>query len=92
MASNNGRLLAALCSLMILAAFIGSTESVRCCLSYTKRPLPCRRILDYSIQTINTSCDINAVIFHVSGRFICADPSHHLTQRRMKCVDQKKAA
>ncbi|XP_060949907.1 C-C motif chemokine 20b [Limanda limanda] len=84
------RLLEAFCTLVLLSTFICSTQSARCCLSYTKRMLPCQRIVDYSIQTINKSCDINAIIFHVRGKFVCADPSKPWTQSRMTCVNEKK--
>ncbi|XP_040921907.1 C-C motif chemokine 20b [Toxotes jaculatrix] len=90
MASSKVCLVASLCSLVILTTFIGSTQSASCCLRYTRRPLPCRRLLGYTIQTINTSCDISAIVFHVPGRFVCADPSQKWTQRGMKCVDEMR--
>nr|XP_046226820.1 C-C motif chemokine 20b [Scatophagus argus] len=83
-------LLAALCSLLILSTFIGSTQSASCCLRYTRRQLPCRRLLGYTIQTINTSCDINAIIFHIPGRFVCADPSVSWTRRGMLCLEERR--
>ncbi|XP_058485992.1 C-C motif chemokine 20b [Solea solea] len=89
--NSNMRVMAALCTIVILSTFIRSTQSTgNCCLMYTKRPLSCRRLLDYTVQTINTSCDINAIIFHRPGRFVCADPSKRWTQRAMKCVDDMK--
>nr|XP_020455222.1 C-C motif chemokine 20-like [Monopterus albus] len=90
MASCKMCFLAALCSLVILTAFISGTESASCCLRYARRPLPCKQLLGYSIQTINTFCDINAVIFHLPERFVCADPSMRWTQRGMKCVDEQR--
>ncbi|XP_018534813.2 C-C motif chemokine 20b [Lates calcarifer] len=90
MASSNVRLLAALCSLAILISFIGNTQSASCCMRYTRRPLPYKQIMGYTIQTINNSCDINAIIFHVPGKFICADPSMKRTQQRMKFVDEMR--
>eukprot|EP00064_Thunnus_orientalis_P017875 superscaffoldBa00003925_g17961 len=92
MASGKTYLVAALCSFIIISTFVGSTQSASCCLRYYryKRPLPCKRLLGYTIQTINTSCDINAIIFHLPGRFMCADPSMTLTQMMMKCVDEKR--
>ncbi|KAG7526989.1 C-C motif chemokine 20-like [Solea senegalensis] len=88
--NSNMRVMAALCTIVILSTFIRSTQSTACCLMYTKRHLSCRRLLDYTVQTINTSCDINAIIFHRPGRFVCADPSKSWTQRAMKCVDDMK--
>ncbi|XP_026148099.1 C-C motif chemokine 20b [Mastacembelus armatus] len=88
MASGKVCVLAAVCALVILTTLISSTDSASCCLRYTRRPLPCKRLLGYSIQTINTSCDINAIIFHLQGRFVCADPSMQWTQRAMKCLDE----
>ncbi|XP_047423947.1 C-C motif chemokine 20b [Mugil cephalus] len=90
MANGKVLLMAVLCSLIILTTFIGNAESASCCLNYTKRQLPCRRIKGYTIQTINTSCDIKAIIFHVKGRFVCADPTQSWTQNRMKCVDERR--
>ncbi|XP_042255902.1 C-C motif chemokine 20b [Thunnus maccoyii] len=91
MASGKTYLVAALCSFIIISStFVGSTQSASCCLRYYRRPLPCKRLLGYTIQTINTSCDINAIIFHLPGKFVCADPSMTWTQMRMKCVDEKR--
>ncbi|CAK6968593.1 C-C motif chemokine 20b [Scomber scombrus] len=91
MASSKVSLLAALCSLAILFSCISSTQSASCCLRYSRRRMPpCSRVLGYTIQTIKTSCDINAIIFHLPGAFVCADPSKHSTQIRMKCVDDKR--
>ncbi|KAL3040761.1 hypothetical protein OYC64_011705 [Pagothenia borchgrevinki] len=90
MASDKVCFLATLCSLVILSTFIGSTQSASCCLRYTSRRLPCQRLLGYTVQTINTSCEIEAIIFHLRGRFVCADPSSIDTQREMKCVDERR--
>ncbi|XP_034718531.1 C-C motif chemokine 20b [Etheostoma cragini] len=79
-----------LCSLMILTTFISSTQSASCCLRYTKRQFPCQRLLGYTIQTMINSCDLRAVIFHLPGKFVCADPSTNWTQRGMKCVDERR--
>ncbi|AWP21059.1 putative C-C motif chemokine 20-like [Scophthalmus maximus] len=77
-------------SLVIFTSFIRSTESVSCCLRYTRRPLSHRRLLGYTIQTINNSCDINAIVFHIPGKFVCADPLMKWTQRGMKYVDERR--
>ncbi|XP_034021942.1 C-C motif chemokine 20b [Thalassophryne amazonica] len=90
MASSKLLLLTAVCCFIILTTFISSTQSASCCLIYSARPLRCRRLLDYTIQTNGASCDINAIIFHVPGRFVCADPRLEWTQRCMKCVDERK--
>ncbi|KAK1884779.1 C-C motif chemokine 20 [Dissostichus eleginoides] len=90
MASGKVCFLATLCSLVILSTFIDSTQSASCCLRYTSRRLRCQRLLRYTVQTINTSCDINAIIFHLPGRFVCADPSSIRTQREKKCVDERR--
>ncbi|XP_028288639.1 C-C motif chemokine 20b [Parambassis ranga] len=90
MAGDKARLVAALCSLIVLAAFIDSTQSASCCLRYSRRPIPCKRLLGYTVQTINTSCDINAIIFHVPGRFVCADPAMNWTKRGVKCVEDMR--
>ncbi|XP_068438240.1 C-C motif chemokine 20b [Clinocottus analis] len=90
MASCRVCLPALLCSLVILSSFIGSTQSASCCMMYTSRPLRCQRLMGYTIQTIINSCDINAVIFHLPGRFLCADPSSKWTLRGMKCVDERR--
>ncbi|XP_026217828.1 C-C motif chemokine 20b [Anabas testudineus] len=90
MASGKVCLLAALCFFVILTNFIGNTQSASCCLRYTKRPLPCKRLTGYTIQNINTSCDIDAIVFHLEERFVCANPRMVWTQHRMKCVDEMK--
>ncbi|XP_030612411.1 C-C motif chemokine 20b [Archocentrus centrarchus] len=90
MASSKTCLVAVLCSLVILTTFISSAQSASCCLRYSKRQPPCRRILGYTVQNINNSCDINAIVFHIAGRFVCADPSKLWTQKIMKCVDEKR--
>ncbi|TNN45020.1 C-C motif chemokine 20 [Liparis tanakae] len=90
MASSRVLLLAVVCSLVILTSFIGSTQSASCCMMYTPRRLPCQRLMGYTIQNIFDSCDINAVIFHLPGRFVCADPSSKWTKRGMKCVDERR--
>ncbi|XP_059183118.1 C-C motif chemokine 20b [Centropristis striata] len=82
--------LAALCSLVILSTFIGSTQSASCCLMYTRRHPPCNRVMGYTVQNINTSCDIPAVIFHLPARFLCANPSDAWTQKVLKCLDERK--
>ncbi|KAM8881210.1 C-C motif chemokine 20b [Synchiropus splendidus] len=92
MASGKVRLFSAVCCLLILSAFIDSTHSASCCLSYIRRPKSCQVMLGYTIQTITQSCDINAVIFHVHGRFLCADPRAAWTRIGMKCIDDRKTA
>uniref|UniRef100_A0A3B3VU67 C-C motif chemokine n=1 Tax=Poecilia latipinna TaxID=48699 RepID=A0A3B3VU67_9TELE len=57
------------------------TSVSSCCTRYTKKKLPCLLVKNYSIQTIHGSCDINAIIFHVNGRFVCADPTKAWTKR-----------
>ncbi|KAM3593537.1 uncharacterized protein V6R79_014878 [Siganus canaliculatus] len=85
----SGKVLAALCSLIILSSFITSADSVSCCLRYRRHRFPCKPLLGYTIQTINGSCDINAVIFHLPGRFICADPLSGHTKRAMACINNR---
>ncbi|KAK7881630.1 hypothetical protein WMY93_030039 [Mugilogobius chulae] len=78
------------CSLVLLSQLIVPAQSWSCCLKYTKRPLPCKRLLAYSIQTINGNCDISAVIFHqTNGRFVCADPLSPQTQRGIQCIKER---
>ncbi|XP_008288625.1 C-C motif chemokine 20b [Stegastes partitus] len=90
MTGSKAFLIAALCSFIILTSFTGTAESASCCLRYSRRPLPCRRLLGYTIQTMNGACDINAIIFHTPGRFVCADPKLKWTQIGMKCVDDMR--
>nr|XP_057915378.1 C-C motif chemokine 20-like [Doryrhamphus excisus]XP_057916956.1 C-C motif chemokine 20-like [Doryrhamphus excisus] len=79
-----------LTSLLVLMTFTGRTQSASCCLRYHDIKLPCQRLLGYTIQSMGKSCDINAVIFHVPGRFVCADPSRNWTQRGMRCIDERR--
>ncbi|XP_052358378.1 C-C motif chemokine 20-like isoform X1 [Oncorhynchus keta] len=78
--------LTVLLSLLILT-LIPSTKSADCCLKYTRRPVPCRRLKDYTYQTITSSCDIHAVVFHTRrDKFVCADPSQDWTKRVQRCL------
>ncbi|KAK2859705.1 hypothetical protein Q5P01_004325 [Channa striata] len=90
MASNKACLTVTLCSLLILTTFISSAQSASCCLRYTKRHLTCRHMTGYTIQNTNTSCDINAVIFHLPDRFVCANPRMLWVQKAMKCLDETR--
>ncbi|XP_060920748.1 C-C motif chemokine 20b [Labrus mixtus] len=90
MTSGRVFLLAALCSLFILTTFIDSTESARCCLCYSRRHLKCSRLLGYTIQTSTASCDIEAIIFHGKGTFICADPLSSHTQKLKRCLERRR--
>ncbi|KAF6735559.1 C-C motif chemokine 25 [Oryzias melastigma] len=83
-------LAAALCSLLFLSTLLSSAQSASCCLSYSRRRPPCKLILGYSIQTITGSCDLHAVIFHLPGKFLCADPSMKWTQKLRLCVEERK--
>ncbi|CAG6010738.1 unnamed protein product [Menidia menidia] len=80
----------ALAALLLLTALISSTHSASCCVRYTRRPIPCKRLLGYSVQNIRGSCDIRAVIFHLRGRFVCANPSERWTQRGVRCLDERR--
>ncbi|XP_042366199.1 C-C motif chemokine 20-like [Plectropomus leopardus] len=90
MASGKVFLLAALCSFIILSTFISSTQSTSCCLRYVRPPVKSQQLLGYTIQTINNSCDIPAVIFHLPGKFLCTNPSNLRTQKLMKTIDERK--
>ncbi|XP_007555781.1 C-C motif chemokine 20-like [Poecilia latipinna] len=90
MESNKARLFAALCAFLIVCSFVCSSDSASCCTRYTKKKLPCLLVKNYSIQTIHGSCDINAIIFHVNGRFVCADPTKAWTKRAVTCVDERR--
>ncbi|XP_051970832.1 C-C motif chemokine 20-like [Xyrauchen texanus] len=75
---------------LIMGAFIIETESVSCCLRYTKRPIRCGILIGYGIQGITRSCDIPAIIFHTEkGKSICADPAQRWTQNRIICLKIK---
>ncbi|XP_029004495.1 C-C motif chemokine 20b [Betta splendens] len=89
MAIRKMHLLAALCCFVILTTFVCDTQSASCCVSYSRRPVHCRRLIGYTIQHINV-CDLPAIIFHLPGRFVCANPREEWTQRAMKCVDEPR--
>ncbi|CAL1596499.1 unnamed protein product [Knipowitschia caucasica] len=75
----------------LLTQILVPAHSRSCCLKYTKKHLPCKRLLAFSLQSMNRNCDINAVIFHqTNGRLVCADPLSANTQRGMKCVNQRR--
>ncbi|KAG9328263.1 hypothetical protein JZ751_015479 [Albula glossodonta] len=52
----------ALLVIFTLNAFLLQTESVNCCLSYTKRYLHCQRINKFTIQNKNGFCDLDAIM------------------------------
>uniref|UniRef100_A0A3P9LML6 Chemokine interleukin-8-like domain-containing protein n=1 Tax=Oryzias latipes TaxID=8090 RepID=A0A3P9LML6_ORYLA len=81
MTNSKACLAAALCSLLFLSTFLSSAHSASCCLRYSRRRPPCKLLLAYSIQTITGSCDLPAVILHLPGKFLCADPSMRWTQK-----------
>uniref|UniRef100_A0A8C6UXC5 C-C motif chemokine n=1 Tax=Neogobius melanostomus TaxID=47308 RepID=A0A8C6UXC5_9GOBI len=77
-----------LCSLMLLSQLIIPAHSCNCCLKYTRRHLPCKRLLSYKFQDIKHNCDINAVIFRQSnGKLVCANPLLDHTQKCIKHVE-----
>ncbi|XP_037549980.1 C-C motif chemokine 20b [Nematolebias whitei] len=90
MASSKVCLVSALCSFIIFTICISSTESVSCCMRYSKHPPPLKKILGYNIQTITGSCDISAIVFQLPGRFVCADPSTDWTQKALKIIDVRR--
>ncbi|KAI1891356.1 hypothetical protein AGOR_G00142970 [Albula goreensis] len=71
-----------------LNAFLPQTESVSCCVSYTKRNLHCKRMKGYTIQSMTDFCDLDAIIFHTkSDHLVCADPSKPETDRIIECLN-----
>ncbi|XP_054621693.1 C-C motif chemokine 20b [Dunckerocampus dactyliophorus] len=85
-----GRKVYILTALLVLMTFTGRTHSASCCLGYSVARLPCKKLLGYTIQSMGKSCDINAVIFHLRRKFLCADPSKDSTQRGMRCIDERR--
>ncbi|XP_077365626.1 C-C motif chemokine 20b [Festucalex cinctus] len=87
-----GRTVYLFAALLILIAFTGNTHSASCCLRHIKpkRRLPCQRVLGYTYQSMGKSCDINAVILHLPGSFLCVKPTASWTQRAMRCVDERR--
>ncbi|KAM9436898.1 C-C motif chemokine 20-like [Clarias gariepinus] len=76
--------------ILILSAFIMDTETARCCLSYTRRPVRCGLLKGYYIQEITGSCDIRAIIFKTKdGKSICANPRMEWTHKRINCLWEK---
>ncbi|XP_019740284.1 C-C motif chemokine 20b [Hippocampus comes] len=86
-----GRAVYLLTALLILTTFTTSTHSASCCLRYIKKKLSCQLVLDYSLQSMGKFCDMNAVIFHLPGRFLCANPNLSWTQRVRRCIDERKS-
>ncbi|XP_010888352.2 C-C motif chemokine 20b [Esox lucius] len=84
-------ILAGALSFLLIATFIPGTQAADCCLKYTRRPVGCKRLKDYTLQDITSSCDLNAVIFHTRRlkKFICADPTQAWTQSVLKCLKKR---
>ncbi|KAJ8396783.1 hypothetical protein AAFF_G00013820, partial [Aldrovandia affinis] len=84
------RFAVALLVIFTLNTFLLHTESVSCCLSYTKRQIHCQRMKGYTIQTVMSICDMDAIIFHTnSGKFVCADPAKKQTQETIQCLSAR---
>ncbi|XP_037136019.1 C-C motif chemokine 20b [Syngnathus acus] len=88
--SMRGHAIFLLSGLLILTSFMAGTHSASCCLKYIRRELPCQRVSGYTYQSMGKSCDINAVILHLPGRFLCANPAASWTQRVMRCIDERR--
>ncbi|MGH0163549.1 UNVERIFIED_CONTAM: hypothetical protein FKN15_045985 [Acipenser sinensis] len=67
-----------------------SAQYQDCCMSYSKKLLPCRGIRGYSIQSVKDLCNIEAVIFHtIRGKNICADPAQKWVMDRISCLKNR---
>ncbi|XP_041120629.1 C-C motif chemokine 20-like [Polyodon spathula] len=67
-----------------------SAQYQDCCMSYSKKALPCPRIRGYSIQSVKDLCNIEAVVFHtIRGKNICADPSQEWVMDRIACLNNR---
>ncbi|XP_018596641.1 C-C motif chemokine 20b [Scleropages formosus] len=83
------------CTLALLATlclhlFVSPSQSASCCLRYSMKKYPCHKMKTYSIQSMMSSCDINAVIFHtMKGRYICADPAQKWTLDSIQCLNAR---
>ncbi|KAI5092887.1 chemokine (C-C motif) ligand 20-like precursor [Silurus meridionalis] len=61
--------------LLTVSLFCQDTVAWACCRRYSKGQLPISLIRGYTIQTIHTNCNINAIIFHTyGGRKVCVNP------------------
>ncbi|XP_055037260.1 C-C motif chemokine 20b [Misgurnus anguillicaudatus] len=77
---------------ILCGVFIMETEAAKCCLTYSQREIPCRRLKGYDIQGITGRCDMPAIIFHrLGGKLVCADPAERWTQERVKCLKLRAA-
>ncbi|KAJ8010750.1 hypothetical protein DPEC_G00078400 [Dallia pectoralis] len=76
---------------LLFVAFVPNTQAADCCLKYTRHPVSCGRLKDFTLQDLTSSCDLNAVILHTRKvrKFICADPTQAWTQRVVKCLKKR---
>ncbi|XP_041127261.1 C-C motif chemokine 20-like [Polyodon spathula] len=67
-----------------------SAQYQDCCMSHSKKALPCRGIRGYSIQSVKDLCNIEAVVFHtIRGKNICADPAQKWVMDRITCLKNR---
>ncbi|XP_053342054.1 C-C motif chemokine 20 [Clarias gariepinus] len=68
-------LLVLLMPLVLLCVSLGESNQMRCCTSFSLKPLPLNRLKQFSVQDATTVCRLHAVILTtVKGKKICADP------------------
>ncbi|KAL6467892.1 hypothetical protein MHYP_G00235690 [Metynnis hypsauchen] len=78
---------------LTVSLFCQNATALACCRKYTKGEIPFTRIRGYSIQTVRTFCNIDAIIFHTSiGRNVCADPSQNWVMETIRKLKDKVQA
>ncbi|KAM4836619.1 C-C motif chemokine 20 isoform 2-T2 [Thomomys bottae] len=78
-------------ALVLLLHLCSRTEASNfdCCLQYTKKALPSKFIVGFTRQLADEACDINAIIFHMRRRLVCANPKEPWVKRAMRIVSQR---
>ncbi|XP_062901027.1 eotaxin-like [Mobula hypostoma] len=85
-------LVALICLSMLNIVLSGAPTRIltSCCKNYSKRVPSIDKIQEYKIQTNEGSCKINAVIFTVGDKRICADPKRKRVIKTLKQLPEKE--
>ncbi|CAN9503381.1 unnamed protein product [Ophioblennius macclurei] len=68
-----------------------SGAGVRCCVRYTRKPVPFKFIRGYAEQKVEHNCRIEAIILITAKRRICADEKDEWVQKILSKISEMLA-